>query len=224
MSSPNLWSFLFFAMLIALALGSIFGAFETITSALTDAFPRLRAHKPLLVISISAILFVAGVGFTCGGGIHLFTLFNASAPSWNLLLLALLEIVCVGWLYGAERVIEDLHAMGVHLAPGTAFYWRVCWRYLTPAVLTLLLFSSWLNIGGLSLEVGAKPYPFVIQMLGFAITLSTILWIPAMAAVQLCTSTRPAFGSLLAPTADWGKQNYGACIETEKEKETTAEQ
>jgi hypothetical protein len=38
----------------------------------------------------------------------MFTLFNASAPSWNLLLFALLEVVVVAWLYGAEKFLQNL--------------------------------------------------------------------------------------------------------------------
>ena len=93
MSGSNLWSFLFFAMLISLALGSIFGAFETVLSAVCDGFPQLRAHKPKMVLLLSAAMFALGLSFTCQGGIHMFTLFNAAAPSWNLLLFTLLEVM-----------------------------------------------------------------------------------------------------------------------------------
>ena len=41
--------------------------------------------------SPTSVTFVLGLPFTCPGGFHMFTLFNASAPSWNLLLFALLE-------------------------------------------------------------------------------------------------------------------------------------
>jgi hypothetical protein len=37
------------------------------------------------------VAFLLGLPFTCPAGIHMFTLFNASAPSWNLILFALLE-------------------------------------------------------------------------------------------------------------------------------------
>ncbi len=103
-SFPNLWAFLFFLMLVSLALGSIFGAFETVVSAACDAFPgSLRRRKSALVVALAALLFAAGTCFTCGGGIHAFVLFNASAPSWNLLLFALLEVVAVAWLYGTDK-------------------------------------------------------------------------------------------------------------------------
>lgn len=108
MAGSNLWSILFFTMLISLALGSIFGAFETIISAISDQFPAAREHKAKLTVVISAVMFTLGLSFTCGGGIHMFALFNASAPSWNLLLFTLLEVVAVGWIYGTDNVMENL--------------------------------------------------------------------------------------------------------------------
>jgi hypothetical protein len=39
------WSLLFFLMLISLALGSIFAAFETILAALSDQWPILRCES-----------------------------------------------------------------------------------------------------------------------------------------------------------------------------------
>ena len=40
----------------------------------------------------------------------MFTLFNASAPSWNLFILTLLEVTATAWLYGAERYANLLPA------------------------------------------------------------------------------------------------------------------
>ncbi len=53
MSGASLFSALFFLMLITLALGSIFGAFETVISAVCDQFINLRQFKPSIVISSS---------------------------------------------------------------------------------------------------------------------------------------------------------------------------
>ena len=71
-------------------------------------FPAARGHKSALVAALSAAMFALGVVFTCGGGIHAFTLFNAAAPSWNLLLFTLLEVVAVAWIYGTDNVVKNL--------------------------------------------------------------------------------------------------------------------
>ena len=97
---------LFFFMLITVSLGAVFGAFETVLSGLTDQFVQLRPYKPHLVAMVSLAMFVMGLTFTCGGGIHMFTLFNQSAPSWNLFVLTLLEVTTASWLYGADKLLR----------------------------------------------------------------------------------------------------------------------
>ena len=114
--SPSLWATLFFAMLISLALGSIFGAFETVITAFTDYWPRLRDHKPQLVVSLATLMTILGLTFTCPGGIYMFTLFNNCAPSWNLILFALLEVVLMAWVYGVDNFLDNISEMlgGIH--------------------------------------------------------------------------------------------------------------
>ena len=51
------------------------------------------------------------------GGIHMFTLFNDSAPSWNLILFALLEVVLISWAYGVDKFLDHLEDMIPHFSP-----------------------------------------------------------------------------------------------------------
>ena len=53
----------------------------------------------------------------CPGGIHMFTLFNDSAPSWNLILFALLEVVLISWAYGVDKFLDHLEDMIPHFSP-----------------------------------------------------------------------------------------------------------
>jgi len=215
----NLWAFAFFTMLVSLALGSVFGAFETVITAACDSLPTLREHKSALVLALSSTLFLFGLIFTCGGGIHAFTLFNASAPSWNLLLFALLEVLVVAWAYGAERAIDDLSDMDVRPGRTMRLYWRICWKFITPAVLAILLVTS-LSDSARGLSAGDYRYPTWVQVLGVAITASTTLWLPAIAISHLWRGgCERELRSLLRPTPDWkgqGKEevvvtNYSSC-------------
>ena len=78
-----------------------------------------------------------GLTFTCPGGIHMFTLFNDSAPSWNLILFALLEVVLISWAYGVDKFLDHLEDMiphfsptaKVNLTPTLAFEFDVCSPY-----------------------------------------------------------------------------------------------
>lgn len=60
MDIPPLWNFLFFFMLINLAISSGCGGLQTIATFLMDDFPKLRKHRMKLFIGLSLFLFVLG--------------------------------------------------------------------------------------------------------------------------------------------------------------------
>merc|ERR1719232_1261172 len=203
------WAILFFLMLISLALGSIFGAFETVITAVCDQMPVLRDSKPQIVITTSLAMFLLGLPFCCNGGIHMFTLFDASAPSWNLLLFALLEVIVVSWMYGVDRFLDNLAEMEIKMTKWTRTYWRLSWRFSTPAILTLLLIFSWHDFG----QVGYKgePYPVGIQILGYLITGCTLIALPVgcfSEVYRLYTDSDQTLRSLVSPTQHWGPNHY----------------
>ena len=71
---------------------------------------------------------------TANGGILMFTLIDWYASSWSLLLLALIEVVLVAWLYGAEDLLEKMQTeMDIPIPRFLYYYWFVMWKFVTPA-------------------------------------------------------------------------------------------
>ena len=68
MPGAPFWSFIFFTMLITLGLDSQFTMTETLTTALMDQWPQLRAHKSKVVIATGFIGFFFGLSL-CAKGI-----------------------------------------------------------------------------------------------------------------------------------------------------------
>jgi len=199
------WSALFFLMLISLALGSIFGAFTTVITAFSDQWPVLRSNKASSVLITSLVLFTLGLPFTCNGGIHMFTLFNASAPSWNLILFALLEVVLVSWVYGVDEFMENLLEMNIKMSYSVKTYWKFTLRYTTPAVLLTLLVISWFKFGSVSYY--GYVYPTSVQILGYLITGSTVVLVPLIGGLRVLDKYRESTSDLKAlvkPTSEWG--------------------
>ena len=148
-------------------------------------------------------MFILGLSFTCPAGIHMFTLFNESAPSWNLLLLAFIEVVVVGWVYGADTLLRDLEEMEMKIHPVLKIYWRVCWKFTTPLVLLALVIFSWINFGHVKYE--RYTYPTTIQVLGYFITGCTLIWIPIFTIIEIKKKGRNELYPLLHPTSEWGR-------------------
>ena len=226
----QVWAALFFLMLITLALGSIFGAFETVITALSDQWPGLRAFKPQLVLVCSAAMLVLGLPFSCNGGVHMFTLFDASAPSWNLLLFALLEVVLVSWVYGVETFLDNMAEMNIRMSPPVRLYWKLSWKFTTPLILVTLLVFSWRDFG--QVEYNGSSYPLWVQVAGYLITGGerregrtsashhdtisgcTLVALPIAGcceALRRYGDTTQLLAVLLRPTQQWGPNHYQAC-------------
>ena len=128
----------------------------------------VRKKLALLLLSPLEWSLLLGLPFTCNAGIHMFTLFNASAPSWNLLLFALLEVVLVSWVYGVDRFLDNMEEMNIKLNPVIRRFWWFSWKIITPVILTLLLLSCWQEFGQISYK--GEVYPVWVQILGYLIT------------------------------------------------------
>ena len=59
----------------------------------------------------------------------------------------------------------------------TRLYWIICWKWLTPTILLVLLLMSWSTFGHVTYDNG-YVYPLNIQILGYFITGCTVIWIP----------------------------------------------
>ena len=60
MDAPPLWSFLFFFMLVNLAISSSCGGIQTIATFFMDEWPSLRKKRMLVFICISVFLYLCG--------------------------------------------------------------------------------------------------------------------------------------------------------------------
>ena len=112
MEIPPLWSFLFFSMLLTLALSSMFPFVESLSTAIVDQF-SLRRKKPYVTLGICTLMFLCGLFMCTNGGYYVFTLLDNVAGSWNILVVALLEVVIVAWLYGANKIMRDIKKLGI---------------------------------------------------------------------------------------------------------------
>ncbi|XP_045072191.1 sodium- and chloride-dependent GABA transporter 3-like [Coregonus clupeaformis] len=69
-------------------------------------------RKKLLLLGISVCSFLVGLLMVTEGGLYVFQLFDYYACSgMTLLVFAILQAVCVGWCYGAERLYVNIEDM-----------------------------------------------------------------------------------------------------------------
>ncbi|XP_035824773.1 sodium- and chloride-dependent betaine transporter [Aplysia californica] len=130
---PQLWGVLFFIMLFTLGLDTQFVMCETLLTTLGDLFPGLmRKRQALIKLLYFAALLLISLPFATEGGMYLFQLVDWYFAAYAVIVNGILELVVVGWIYGAERFFDDIKLM-LGRRPPRLFI--IVWRFITPILL-----------------------------------------------------------------------------------------
>ncbi|NXC43247.1 S6A20 protein, partial [Penelope pileata] len=139
MEVSQLYSVLYFAMLLMLGIGSMLGNTAAILTPLTDS-KAITSRFPKEVISgfVCFTCCLIGLVFTMEAGNYWFDIFNDYAATLSLLLIVLVEIIAVCYIYGLRRFEKDLHTM---IGRKLNWYWKVMWAFASPLlIISLFIF------------------------------------------------------------------------------------
>jgi len=211
MPVPQLWSFLFFGMLITLGLDSQFTMTETITTAVMDQYPNLREHKGKVVIFASIIGFILGLTMCTRGGIFMFELINWYSASWGLLICAIAEIIVIMYAYGYKNFLENIEEMGIKMPAFMKYYWMSMWMVITPIVLLFVLIMNFVQYSPAyspSYTQENYVFPMGIQFLGWLMALVAVFFIIIGVVLQILKRKKNGkptdFKSMVSPNEKWG--------------------
>ena len=111
------------------------GLVETITTAIVDHFPSLKSQMPWVIVATCGSGMLFGLIFCTSGGIEVITLLdNCTGSGWLVLFVAIVEVVLVSWIYGVDKIFDHIEEMEIHIPYYMKWYWRICWKYLTPGM------------------------------------------------------------------------------------------
>uniref|UniRef100_A0A8D9ATG9 Transporter n=1 Tax=Cacopsylla melanoneura TaxID=428564 RepID=A0A8D9ATG9_9HEMI len=185
--ASNVWSMLFFFMLIMLGIDSAMGGLECVITGLMDEFrPYFKGYphaREIFTCAAIAVSFSVAMINVTPGGIYMFHLFDTYSAGISLLCSALFESVAVSWFYGLEKFSADVEQM-IGSKPG--LYWRICWKFISPSfIIGVVLFSI---IFHEPLQYNDYSYPGWAEWIGWSLALSSILMIPIVAIFKLVTT------------------------------------
>ncbi|KAG2468368.1 S6A13 protein, partial [Polypterus senegalus] len=116
------------------------------------------------------------------GGLYLFQLFDYYACSGIcILFLAIFEIVCIAWVYGAERFYSNMEDM-IGYRPWPLI--KYCWLFFTPAVCLGTFIFSVIKYTPLRMN-NTYEYPFWGYALGWFLALSSIVLVPLVMIIKV---------------------------------------
>ena len=179
MPLSQVWSVMFFFMVLLLGLDSQFCTVEGFITAMVDEYPRyLRKYRPLFIGLVCLLSYVVGTSCISQGGIYMFTLLDTySASGYSLLWLAFFETVSISWVFGANNFISCLeHMIGYR----PHIWWKICWFGLTPAMIGCIFIFTLLKYA--SPKYGdTYKYPGWAEIMGWCMALSSMMVIPLYA-------------------------------------------
>ncbi|KAG7260227.1 hypothetical protein CRUP_007880 [Coryphaenoides rupestris] len=184
MPLPQLWSVLYFFMLLLLGMGSMLG---NVTAIITP----LRDFKGLVCL----FCLLVGLSFTTRPGNYWFTMFNDYAASFSLLFVVLIEVIIISYVYGIKRFEKDIQDM---LGRPPCIIWKILLVAVSPLVLlSLFIFYIVSYILGRDTHLsGGKSvvmeYPVYGQVFIGLLLVSTVSCVPLSALYTYCkTRHRP---------------------------------
>uniref|UniRef100_A0A673L0L0 Transporter n=1 Tax=Sinocyclocheilus rhinocerous TaxID=307959 RepID=A0A673L0L0_9TELE len=197
-----LWSVLFFVMLITLGLDSQFAGIGKEKQIYTQIFDvNHDLSSEVISTSVCIVLFL----LACHAGIYWVNLIDTFCAGWILLVAGLLEVLGLSILYGGNRFIKDIEMMIGTKSALFWFWWRACWFFITPVVLSIIL--VWSLYTFTSPTYGSVAYPVWGISVGWCMTAFCLIWIPIVAVWKVYKASGGPWQRIKAacsPTEDWG--------------------
>jgi len=160
-------------------------------TGLCDEYPAsLGKHREVFVACLLGGIYLCALPTCSYGGKDLVAMLNMFGSSTPILLVVFIETVGVFWFYGVSRFCDDVEMM-IGERPG--LFWRICWQFISPIfLLVILLFTVWdYCTGGLipfKEGLKAQPSPSWLGLLGWCMTMSSLIWIPIFAIYKYNTT------------------------------------
>uniref|UniRef100_A0A6E8W3M0 Transporter n=1 Tax=Anopheles coluzzii TaxID=1518534 RepID=A0A6E8W3M0_ANOCL len=198
---PQAFSVLFFLMLFVLGIGSNVAMTSCVMTVIKDQFPRVRNWQAATIIAICGVLL--GSIYVTPGGQYVLKLVDYYGASSIALVLAIAELIAIGWVYGVDRLCKDTEFM---LGHRPNLYWRLCWRWITPLLMFVILIYNLVTLEPLMYK--QYVYPTVAYGIGWCIFAFGLLQLPIWAAYavykQSGKSLNEKIKNAFKPTAAWG--------------------
>jgi len=179
-----LWAVIFFVMLLVLGVDSEFCNVEALVTGIVDNWPHLlMKHRKLFTVGMCLFMFMLGLPMCTEGGVYLFQLMDFySCSGMSLLWVCFFQTITIGWFFGAEKFSDCVEQM-TGTKPG--MYWVLCWKYFAPAVMLGVFGFYVLNYTAVT--YGDQSYPRWAELMGLAISFSSMMWVPIYAVYYLLT-------------------------------------
>lgn len=149
---PQVFSVLFFLMLFVLGIGSNIAMTSCVMTVIRDQFPKVKSWQAATAMGVIGVSL--GMVYITPGGQFILNLVDFFGASLIAFVLAIAELVTIGWIYGVNRLCRDVEFM---LGRRTGLYWRICWGVVTPMLMIAILIYTIVTYEPLTYKGTAYP-------------------------------------------------------------------
>ncbi|CAC5383826.1 unnamed protein product [Mytilus coruscus] len=197
----NIWTVLFFIMLLSLALDSKFASFECIIIGVIDTWPSLLRKRTIVIIVLCSISALSGIIFCFQAGIYIFQIMDWYC-SFSLPFIGMIECIVFGWVYGTNKLSNDFEMM---YGRGIPIYFRICICFIAPSLLLTIFISGMVSYKAPT--HGDYQFPNAAIAFGFILAFIPLIPIPVFAIRSLKNSPGQTFKKKLIfslrPNSGW---------------------
>ncbi|XP_049772380.1 sodium-dependent nutrient amino acid transporter 1-like [Schistocerca cancellata] len=201
---PQLFAVLFFFMLFVLGIGSVASMANCIITVICDQVPSLKYWA--VAITLAVVGFLIGLVYITRGGQWILNLVDHYGVTLVVYVLATMELVAICWIYGVDRICQDIYFM---LGRKTGIYWRLCWGFITPIFLMVVLIYS--LVTNTLTTYGGKLYPDSAYAAGWVLFAFGVVQFPLWMALRIFRKRNISFRKHLLnsfrPSKKWGPRD-----------------
>jgi len=118
-------------------------------------------------------------------GLHILGLVDYYGSTFVAFNLVIFELITFCYIYGVDRMCKDIKFM-LGFTPN--LYWRICWKYLTPAFTGFLVVYYHYNYNEIKEnELGKEELPLAATLVGYALAFVGLVQLPAIAIYKIYT-------------------------------------
>lgn len=210
---PQLFSVLFFVMLLTLGVGSAVSLTGCVVTIICDDFPHWK--RWIVVTVVGVIGFFSGLVYVTPGGLIIMDIVGTLGGDFIIYLMVVVQTVGICWIYGLDRFIRDIEFMlGIKLSA----YWKLTWAYIIPLVLIFIFCYAMATYT--PLREGDYVYPSAATGFGWFLAALALLQLPLWAVYvvykQEGFTVIERIKKSLKPTKDWGPRNPAHRLEWHK--------
>jgi len=194
MPYPQVWSTIFFCLVLFLGVDSQFATVEVILTSIKDGWQsinKMKHSQEILVLAVCFTSFLCGIPHIYQGGIYTFHIIDYYSATISLMYIAFFETVAIVWCYGASRLAKNVADM---TGKEPSMFFILSWKYSAPGLILVVGLFTIMDFRTPSYNNGQYHYPDWCHALGWFITILSLSALPILALVEIVrTKTRGGF-------------------------------